>query len=205
MTQPALKNSKAAIWSLILGILSMGCLWLLGSIPAIILGVIGLKKTSGEPPEATGKGLAIAGMVTGSIGIISGIFTLGIIAAIALPATTGIQQEARSAVIQNEMKALAIAIQSYSITEGRYPESLNQLSPAYLSDDDQLTAGEVSNGTPMPYLYRPEGFSTDTPSASPVLLSPFEVNMERVIGYADGSTKALPAPLDPAITALFGK
>ncbi|NOX98452.1 MAG: DUF4190 domain-containing protein [Verrucomicrobia bacterium] len=66
------KTSQAAIWSLVLGILSNLCLWLLGSIPAIILGIVAIKNVNRNPAAVGGKGLAIAGIITGSIGMASG-------------------------------------------------------------------------------------------------------------------------------------
>jgi hypothetical protein len=77
------KTSKAAIWSLVLGILSNLCLWLLGSIPAIILGVIAIKNINRDPAAIGGKGMAIAGIITGVTGLLIGsgvvaIFFLGV-------------------------------------------------------------------------------------------------------------------------------
>ena len=80
--------SSAAVWSLVLGILRLGCLWLLGSIPAIILGIVALRATNGPVPERRGRGVAIAGIVTGGVGVFTGMFSLGIIAGFFLPAFT---------------------------------------------------------------------------------------------------------------------
>ncbi len=66
------KTSKAAVFSLILGILSNLCLWVLGSIPAIILGIVAIKNINRNPAEVGGKGLAIAGIITGCSGLIVG-------------------------------------------------------------------------------------------------------------------------------------
>ena len=70
---PHAKKSEQAVWSLVLGILSNTCLWILGSIPAIILGVLALKKIDQSEGKLTGRGLAISGIVTGSVGVIVGI------------------------------------------------------------------------------------------------------------------------------------
>ena len=56
------KTSSLALWSLVLGILSITCLWLLGSIPAIILGILAIKKIDGSGGTLKGRGMGIAGM-----------------------------------------------------------------------------------------------------------------------------------------------
>ena len=66
------KTSTAAVFSLILGISSNFCLWLLGSIPAIILGIVALKNINRNPAVVGGKGLAIAGIITGGTGLVFG-------------------------------------------------------------------------------------------------------------------------------------
>jgi hypothetical protein len=60
------RTSGAAIASLILGII--GCLPLVTSILAVILGIIGIRKTA--DPRYTGRGLAIAGLILGIIGLL---------------------------------------------------------------------------------------------------------------------------------------
>jgi hypothetical protein len=62
---PIRKTSGAAIASLILGI--FGCIPFATSLLAIILGIVGIKKTSN--PQYTGRGLAITGLILGLLGI----------------------------------------------------------------------------------------------------------------------------------------
>ncbi len=59
------KSNGVAIGSLICGIL--GCVPFITSIAAVILGVVGIKKT--KDPQVGGKGLAIAGLVLGIVGL----------------------------------------------------------------------------------------------------------------------------------------
>jgi hypothetical protein len=63
MSRPG--TSGAAIGSLICGIL--GCIPVITSLLAIILGIIGIKSTSGG--RAGGRGMAIAGLLLGLLGI----------------------------------------------------------------------------------------------------------------------------------------
>ena len=83
--QPKELSPGFSIASMVCGILSLVlfcCLWkydLVLSIPAVALGVIGLKK------EQNGKGMAIAGIICGAIALLLGI-TFIIISIVILPA-----------------------------------------------------------------------------------------------------------------------
>jgi len=61
---PPRETSVTAVLSLVLGILGWISCWLLGSIPAIICGHLGLRETARDP-NLEGRGLAIAGLVLG--------------------------------------------------------------------------------------------------------------------------------------------
>lgn len=65
-TPPARESNTAALISMICGVLL--CIPLLTSIPAIAFGVVGLRKARLRP-QAGGRGLAIAGLVLGIIGL----------------------------------------------------------------------------------------------------------------------------------------
>jgi hypothetical protein len=58
-------TSKLAIWALVCGCLSLVC-GLFGSIPAIILGHMGLSETK-KNPLIQGRGMALAGMILGYV------------------------------------------------------------------------------------------------------------------------------------------
>jgi len=66
-------NSQMAIWSMILGVLSMFqcCQIILGPV-AIILGFVALSKIKANP-SMTGSGFAIAGIVMGVLGLLIGL------------------------------------------------------------------------------------------------------------------------------------
>lgn len=59
------RGNGAAVASLVLGLLA--CVPLLTSLLAVILGVVGIRKT--RDPAVNGKGLAVAGLVLGLIGL----------------------------------------------------------------------------------------------------------------------------------------
>ncbi len=67
-------NNGLAIAALVLGIVSLALTLLCGiglltGVPAIVLGVLALRKIS-EQPGLTGRGLAIGGIVTGAVGVV---------------------------------------------------------------------------------------------------------------------------------------
>ncbi len=74
----AQKQQGLAIGSLVCGILSViCCLGFLTGIPAVILGVMAMNKEKADPATYGGRGLALAGVITGGIGILFG--TIGLI------------------------------------------------------------------------------------------------------------------------------
>lgn len=87
------KVSTQAIWSLVLGILSITCLWILGSIPAIILGILAIKNIDRSGGRLAGRGLAVGGIATGGVGVFFGIVTFGFVAAVTLPVVVKVKEK----------------------------------------------------------------------------------------------------------------
>jgi len=84
-------TSKLALWSLILGVASV-CVPCFLSIPAVILGILGLREM-GRDPQLGGKGMAIAGLI---IGCISTVLILPFILIVCLGAITTMGTSANS-------------------------------------------------------------------------------------------------------------
>lgn len=80
-------NSQLAVWSLILGILSVFSCGPLTGIPAIICGHMARARIKMEPEKLTGEGMALAGLIMGYFSVLAFIliFIVGIIIAIAIP------------------------------------------------------------------------------------------------------------------------
>jgi hypothetical protein len=70
------QNQTLAIVSLVLGILSICACGILTGIPAIITGFMAKNNADSNPAEYGGRGMALAGMITGGIGTILGILTV---------------------------------------------------------------------------------------------------------------------------------
>src|SRR5882762_1564804 len=70
---PAPRTAPAAIWSLVLAILSFFCGWLITAIPAVICGHVARSKLRKSGGALGGKGIATAGLILGYIALVLGI------------------------------------------------------------------------------------------------------------------------------------
>src|SRR5262245_57291090 len=118
---PTPRTSGKAIWSLVLGILSFGCMFLTG-FPAVILGILGIRDVSRSNGRVTGSGLAIGGIITGAIGSLlctGGVVPLLI--GLLLPAVQKVRESAATQSSSNNMKQIAMAMFNYESVNGRFP------------------------------------------------------------------------------------
>ena len=200
--QPAAKATPpGAVWSLVFGILSLFCLWILGSIPAIILGALSIKKAKANPETVGGEGLALAGIITGSIGVFTGFISVGMVAAIALPSFVAVQDKAEESKAMNNVRQVAIAAIGYATDDGELPETLNELIPDFLADDSILTV-TYADGTSSPILYRKVNFRKSG-SHEPMLLLKLRGSNNYLIGYSDGSVQRSTTPLEQQVLEAF--
>lgn len=195
------RTSAAAVWSLVLGILSMFCLWLLGSIPAIILGIVALTRINAQPTLVGGRGIAIGGIVTGSIGILTGLVAVGIVASISMPAYNGIQERGKRIKEISEVRMLVLGCMNYAeANDGNYPDSLQELYPEYLDTKELFEPwGNLSSKVDY-YSYRP-GLTNRSP-IEPLVIGP-EHTIKRVVGYTDGTVAEIETPLPPEVLSEF--
>ena len=68
-----------------MGILSLTCFYLLTAIPAVICGHVAWSRIKRSAGQLTGEGLALAGMITGYIGIALSLVVLPLLLAMAIP------------------------------------------------------------------------------------------------------------------------
>src|SRR5882724_8265355 len=76
VSEPVPRTAPAAIWSLVLAVLSFTCGWLFTAIPAVICGHVARSKIRKSGGALRGKGIATAGLIVGYIAIEVGVMTI---------------------------------------------------------------------------------------------------------------------------------
>ena len=207
MTEPEPPPSEKkglAIASLICGLLI--CIPLLSGLAALILGILALtRKGQG------GKGMAIAGIVLGVLGII----VIPIVAAIALPVLKVAQETANRTACIHTLRSIDCALRMYESREGKFPSDLKTLYTSRDVPDLQVflcrCCGERADGSfKTHYVYR-----------APLQADPLTSNLRivayddapchgdkhngrgsgRVVLFTDGSARFLPEPDFQALLA----
>ncbi|MGH7994663.1 MAG: DUF4190 domain-containing protein, partial [Limisphaerales bacterium] len=116
---PQPKNSALAIWSLILGILSLTCFSIFSAIPGVICGHKALSKIKQSGGALTGQGLAIAGLVTGYLGIVWAVIFIPMMLAIAIPNFVKARDVAMENACINNLRQIEAAKQQWALENGK--------------------------------------------------------------------------------------
>jgi len=156
------ENSGKALASLICGVVFF--LWPLSAVAAVVLGHVALGEIKRSAGRLAGRGMAIAGLVAGYIGIST--VPILIIAAIAIPNLLRARMAANEASAVGTLRAYNAALVSYADQcplQG-YPPSLAALGPGPSGGDACAHAGLVEPllGREMPvksgyrFFYTPE-------------------------------------------------
>ena len=120
MTLPAPGTSALAIWSLVLGILSFFTLGLT-SIPGVICGHLARGKIKRSIGKLSGSGLAMAGLITGYIGL----FAVPLLAAAGFAAGNGVQKTPRTTSLATAT-AIEAAVNNFNFEYGYMPLEVHQ-------------------------------------------------------------------------------
>jgi hypothetical protein len=116
------KHSGFAIWSLVLGILGLICFSILSAIPAVICGHMALARIKRSAGVLTGKGLAIAGLVTGYLGIAWAVVFIPMMAAIAIPNFVKARSTAQRNACVNNLRQIEAATQQWALQNQKKAE-----------------------------------------------------------------------------------
>lgn len=116
---PQPKTSALAVWSLVLGILSLLCFSILAAIPGVICGHKALSRIKGSNGSLTGGGLAIAGLVTGYIGIAWAVLFIPLMMAIAIPNFVKARQTAQMNACINNLRQIDAAENQWALEHNK--------------------------------------------------------------------------------------
>ena len=114
-TVPAATSGKA-VASLVFGLLSFFCS-LLGTIPAVVLGILSLREIGRSQGRLKGEGLAIAGLATGAFGVVFSMVGVALL----LPAVQAAREAARRSQCVTNCKQIGMALHNFDAANGRFP------------------------------------------------------------------------------------
>jgi hypothetical protein len=183
---PSTPTSGLAIASLVLGILSL-IAGGLTAIPAIICGHISRSHIKNAAGRMSGNGLAMGGLITGYLGLLS---FVAVLASLALPVFAAVQgrahEKAQEMKCLSEARQIARACKLYAVDHGGFPPSLDELVPKYLPDAKIFECPLRKGQAPMGYDYVG---GKDTDSDTKVLLSSKATTRahQRIVVTSDGA------------------
>ena len=198
---PASPTSGLAIASLVLGIL--GFFVGLTSIPAVICGHMSLSEIKKAPGRISGKGLALAGLITGYLGIaylalmFMLLISLGVFVGVALPqilkgasvnhpASSFTYELSDPAACLTHARLIAAACKRYATDhQGRFPQTLEQLVPQYIEDKSILTYPTPNGAMSVGYEYF-DGAATDPPTKVLLISRAETPDHKKVVATYDG-------------------
>jgi Domain of unknown function (DUF4190) len=149
------KTSTLAVWSLVLGILSLTCFSIFAAIPGVICGHKARGRIKNSSGTLTGDGLAVAGLITGYIGMAWAIFFIPLLAAITIPNFVKARNTSMQNACINNMRQIYAAKQEWALENSKPGDAVpteNDLTP-YLSNHQMphcpaggvYTIGAVTN------------------------------------------------------------
>jgi hypothetical protein len=109
------KTSALAIWSLVLGILSLACFSIFAAIPGVICGHKALSRIKYSGGRISGQGLAVGGLVTGYLGIAFAVFFIPMMLAIAIPNFVKARATAQANACINNLRQIDAAANEFAL------------------------------------------------------------------------------------------
>jgi hypothetical protein len=178
-----------AVASLVLGIISIPTLGMLGvgAITALVLGCIALKRIKKEPAIHSGKGMAIAGIITSAASLL----LIAVSGAIAVPQMNhGLQHGRESAAIQT-LRTIHNIEMNFEAINSRFA-TLDELAKSSLIDRNYSGGNTVSG-----YVYSSSSVSPKTycvhavRSGDSVGPRDFVICEDGVVRFAESKTPGL--------------
>jgi hypothetical protein len=149
------KTSVLAIWSLVLGILSLMCFSIFTAIPGVICGHKAISRINNSGGGLAGKGLAIGGLITGYLGIAWAIIFIPMMLAIAIPNFVKARDVSMENACINNLRQIQAAKNEWALEKGKTAGDVptdSDLTPYFQGgkfpvcpDGGTYTIGAVSN------------------------------------------------------------
>jgi prepilin-type processing-associated H-X9-DG protein len=131
---------------------------MIGTPLAFVFGIVTLKRISKSGGRISGRGQAIAGLVTGTLSLL-------VYAAMILPAIAGAREKDRRAECLSNMKQLGLAIGEYAAAHnGETPVRLEELKPYVHGDWEKISRCPSARDNSAP-SYEIVGAGIDNPDA----------------------------------------
>ncbi len=183
----AQNTSGMAIASMVCGILGFVTLGLTG-LPAVILGHLSLSRINKSAGSLGGKGMAVAGLITGYIGF--GIIFIAILASLAVPAFSAVQMQGSQMKAVNNAKQIVLGMKQYAADhDGKYPATLDVLFDEKILEDRRLLEFPSHLNVPgQGWEYLGAGH-TDSDAGNLVILTSRKADRtkKKIVAHNDGS------------------
>jgi len=170
-------SSGLAIASMVLGILSLltcGAMGV-GALAAIICGHLAMGKIKASQGGVGGRGMALAGLVMGYLSLV--LVILAIVASLALPVFSQVQEKATQAKVLREAQTVVAACETYADSHGgNYPDSQDVLLKEGLLAASELQDPLQATDAVPAFEYLGAGMNQNTPGDAIVLKSTYVAN-----------------------------
>lgn len=185
-TGPGTKSNPLAIASLITGVLL--CIPIFPAIAAIICGALGMKRA--KDPNVGGKGMAVAGLTLGIVGLLGWVAYGLLMVSILVPSLSRARETAQRVQCASNMRQIGMAILLYTNeNRGEYPpkledllltQDINSLVFVCPSTNDTAAPGatgpaqapNLSTGGHLSYVYVGAGLTNSTSAETIILYEP---------------------------------
>jgi competence protein ComGC len=138
------KTSAMAVWSLVLGILSLTCFTIFSAIPAVICGHKALSRIKRSGGALEGQGIAIGGLVTGYMGIALALLIIPVLAIVAIPNFARARAMAQKNFCVGNLQYIEAAKQTWAMANKKQPTDVpteKDLAPYLASGMPHCIAG----------------------------------------------------------------
>ena len=210
------KTDGLAVTSLVLGICAITCCFFYG-IVAITLGLKSRERIKQSNGVLTGDGLALAGVITGCVGLAVAIFQIAVLAEILFPSIDHAKEKANRVSCAHVLRSISLACKAYATDDenGMLPPNFKALMPNYITDPKIFVCPSAPNAhQPIgdnlnrDYVYFGDGHKDAEIGADTVLIADSPNNhhgrfINVVLG--DGHVEAVPLPHTTDLRSIAGQ